>query len=91
MNAIEGGGFGKECRIVLAEYWPSQIVGRRMGGIFSSLLPPGWGVLMKRAGRLCMGGARRDCKEQELPPRSGGVAPDCKDHIVNLLARCVKA
>jgi hypothetical protein len=59
MNAVEGGGFENECRIVLVEYWPSQILGRRMGGIFSSLLPPGWSVLMKRAGRLGMGGARR--------------------------------
>ena len=33
-----------------------------------SLLPPGCSVLMNRAGRLGMGGARRDCKKQKLPP-----------------------
>ena len=61
-------------------------------GSLSSLPPPGCGALMKRAGRLGMGGARRDCtRARTPPPRSGGVAPYCQDHVVNLLARCVKA
>ena len=59
-------------------------------GILSSLPPPGWSVLMKRAWRLCMGGARRDCKEQELLPRSGWVAPYRTDHVASFLAQCVK-
>ena len=41
-------------------------------GILNSLPPPGCSVLMKRAGRLGMGGARRDCKEQELHPTRWG-------------------
>ena len=40
--------------------------------ILSSLPAPGCSVLMKRAGRLGMGGARRDCKEQEFPPTRWG-------------------
>ena len=60
-------------------------------GIPSSLWPPGCSVLMKRAGRLGMGVTRRSCSEQDTPPHeSGGVAPYCKEHIVNILARRVK-
>ena len=40
--------------------------------ILSSLPPPGCSVLMKRAGRLGMGGARRGCKDLDLPPTKWG-------------------
>ena len=36
--------------------------------ILSSLPPPGCSVLMKRAERLGMGGARRDCKRARTSP-----------------------
>ena len=37
-------------------------------GILSSLPAPGCSVLMKRAGRLGMGGLEGIVKDQELPP-----------------------
>ena len=60
--------------------------------ILSSLPAPGCSVLMKRAGRLGMGGARRDCKKAKTsPPQGRGIAPYCKEHVVILLARVAKA
>ena len=40
--------------------------------ILSSPPPPGCSVLMKRAGRLGMGGARRDCKRARTSPHEVG-------------------